>query len=105
MRHKKIDIPIQVQYYEIRIKEHLDAQWAAWFEGLTVTLEDDGNTLLSGPVADQAALHGLLKKIRDLGMPLVSVVSVQSKRSEQGEKMNQSTTSVSNIEMNNPQPS
>jgi len=59
--------------YEIRIKGHLNNRWAEWFEGLTITLEDDGNTLLTGPVVDQAALHGLLKIVRDLGMPLVSV--------------------------------
>jgi len=80
--------------YEIRIAGHLSPQWMEWFEGLTVTPEDDGNTLLSGPVADQAALHGLLKKVRDLGMPLVSVNQVQSSKtrpyqSKQGElKMN-----------------
>ncbi|MFZ5886600.1 MAG: DUF6326 family protein, partial [Chloroflexota bacterium] len=80
--------------YEIRIAGHLSAQWMDWFEGLTVTLEEDGNTLLSGPVADQAALHGLLKKVRDLGMPLVSVNQVQfdethQDHSKQGEmKMN-----------------
>jgi len=59
--------------YEIRVKGHLDDRWAAWFEGLTITLEEDGDTLLTGPVIDQAALHGLLRKVRDLGMPLVSV--------------------------------
>jgi hypothetical protein len=63
--------------YEIRIKGHLDDKWADWFEGLTITLEEDGNTLLTGPVVDQAALHGLLKKVRDLGMPLISVSPVE----------------------------
>ena len=56
-------------FYEIRIKGHLDDQWANWFGGLTLTLKEDGNTLLTGIVADQAALHGLLKKVRDLGQP------------------------------------
>ncbi|MGZ3623852.1 MAG: hypothetical protein ACXVB7_12240 [Ktedonobacteraceae bacterium] len=59
--------------YQIRINGHLGTQWTSWFGGLTITLEDNGDTLLTGPVADQAALHGLLKKVRDLGMPLVSV--------------------------------
>ena len=65
------------EYYEIRIKGHLDSQWTDWFEGLTITLEEDGDTLLAGPVVDQAALHGLLKKVRDLGMPLVSVCPLE----------------------------
>ncbi len=64
--------------YQIRIKGHLGRQWTDWFEGLIITLEEDGNTLLTGPVIDQAALHGLLKKVRDLGMPLVSVSPVES---------------------------
>ncbi|MBV6449853.1 MAG: hypothetical protein MHPDNHAH_00566 [Anaerolineales bacterium] len=72
-------------FYEIRIKGHLDEQWMTWFDGLTITLEENGDTLLSGPVTDQAALYGLLKKIRDLGMPLVSVIQIQTNRSEQGE--------------------
>ena len=59
--------------YEIRLKGHLDNRWADWFEGLTITLEDQGDTLLTGLVVDQAALHGLLKRVRDLGMPLLSV--------------------------------
>ena len=62
--------------YEIRVAGHLSPQWMDWFEGLTVSLEEDGNTLLTGPVADQAALHGLLKKVRDLGLPLLSVNQV-----------------------------
>jgi hypothetical protein len=63
--------------YQIRIKGHLDREWTDWFEGLTITLEEDGDTLLTGSVIDQAALHGLLKKVRDLGMPLVSVSPVE----------------------------
>jgi hypothetical protein len=61
--------------YQIRIKGHLGRQWKDWFGGLTVTLEQNGDTVLTGPVVDQAALHGLLKKVRDLGMPLVSLKS------------------------------
>jgi hypothetical protein len=86
------------EFYEIRLQGHLDAQWVTWFDGLTITLEENGYTLLSGAVADQSALHGLLKKIRDLGMPLVSVVRVQSNRTEQGEKMNPSTTSAKKLD-------
>ena len=63
--------------YEIRVKGHLNEKWAAWFEGLTITLQDNGDTLLTGPVVDQAALHGVLKKVRDLGLPLISINQVQ----------------------------
>ena len=66
--------------YEIRVKGHLDSRWAAWFDGLSLTNESDGTTLLCGPVADQAALHGLLQKVRDMGLPLVSVTQVQTRR-------------------------
>jgi hypothetical protein len=63
--------------YQIRIKGHLGPQWTNWFEGLTITLEDNGDTLLTGPVVDQAALHGLLKRVRDLGLPLISALRVK----------------------------
>ena len=65
--------------YEIRLKGHLDNRWANWFDGLTITREDNGDTLLTGPVVDQTALHGLLRKVRDLGLPLVSVIQVDPK--------------------------
>ena len=65
--------------YEIRIKGHLDNRWADWFDGLTITREDNGETRLIGPVVDQAALHGLLRKVRDLGLPLVAVIHVEPK--------------------------
>jgi hypothetical protein len=63
--------------YQIKIEGHLGQEWMEWFEGLTIMLEEDGETLLTGPVTDQAALYGLLKKVRDLGMPLLSVNRVQ----------------------------
>ncbi len=66
--------------YEIRIKGHLDDKRAVWFDGLIITREDNGETLLRGPVVDQAALHGLLRKVRDLGLPLVSVLHVEPKQ-------------------------
>jgi hypothetical protein len=69
--------PSQATVYQIRIKGHLGRQWTDWFGGLTITLEDNGDTLLTGPVVDQAALHGLLRKVRDLGMPLLSVIRVK----------------------------
>ncbi len=65
--------PSQPVVYQIRLKGHLGSQWTDWFEGLAIMLAEEGETLLTGPVADQAALHGLLKKVHDLGMPLVSV--------------------------------
>ena len=82
--HPKRD-PGGTMVYQIRVKGHLGPQWTDWFEGLTITLEEDGNTLLTGPVIDQAALHGLLKKVRDLGMPLVSVSPVEPSQADQSD--------------------
>jgi hypothetical protein len=68
--------------YQIRIRSHLGPQWTDWFEGLAITLEDNGDTLLTGPVADQAALHGLLRKVRDAGLPLLSMMRVEPEPKE-----------------------
>lgn len=62
--------------YEIRLKGHLDARWAAWFDGLTLTQDNNGTTVIRGPVIDQAALHGLLHKVRDIGVPLICVARI-----------------------------
>ena len=72
-KHAVNEYPDGTGRYEIRLKGHLDDRWAVWFGDVVITLEDNGDTLLTGPVADQAALHGLLKKVRDLGMLLLSV--------------------------------
>ena len=64
--------------YEIRVKGHLNSRWAAWFDGLSLSTESDGTTIIHAPVADQAALHGLLQKVRDVGLPLVSVTQLDS---------------------------
>lgn len=74
---------MMTQLYEIRIAGHLDAHWADWFDGWTMTSEEDGTTLLSGPVPDQPALYGLLRKVRDLGLPLVSVNQITVTLSQQ----------------------
>jgi hypothetical protein len=87
--------PPDLPLYEIRLKGHLDAQWMTWFDGLTIKLEENGDALLSGPVADQSALHGILRRVRDLGMPLVSVVQIDH---EKGERMNSSNTSAKKID-------
>ncbi len=69
-------------HYEIRVRGHLDDKWADWFEGLIITLEENGETLLTGSVVDQAALHGLLRRVRDLGMPLISVARVRPSQAD-----------------------
>lgn len=66
--------------YQFKIKGHLGQQWMDWFEELTISLDEDGNTLLSGKVVDQSALHGILKKIRDMGIPLLSVNPIDSRQ-------------------------
>ncbi len=73
---------VQSMVYQIRIKGHLGREWADWFESLTITLEDSGETLLTGSVVDQAALYGLLRKVRDVGMPLLSVNRVKTGQAE-----------------------
>jgi hypothetical protein len=65
--------PRELMVYQIRVTGHLGREWSDWFDGLSITLEDNGETILSGPVVDQAALHGLLRKVRDLGLPLLAV--------------------------------
>lgn len=70
--------PTEPIIYQIRVKGHLRADWTDWFDSLTITLEKNGDTLLTGPVVDQAALYGLLKKVRDLGMPLLAVICVEA---------------------------
>jgi hypothetical protein len=74
--------PKRQMIYQIKIKGHLDNDWSDWFEGLTITPVEGGDTLLSGPICDDAALHGLLKKIRDLGMPLISVNRIESDQAD-----------------------
>ena len=80
--HASIEDHHEPERYEIRIKGHLDDKWADWFEGLTITREDNGETLLTDPVVDQAALHGVLRKVRDLGMPLLSVSRVRPSQAD-----------------------
>ena len=76
-RRQPTSNPGQPPVYQIRIHGHLGRQWTDWFGGLTITPEANGDTLLTGPVVDQAALHGLLRKVRDLGLPLLSVMRLQ----------------------------
>ena len=77
--------PDQSMICHIRIEGHLGPHWSSWFEGLAVTLEDNGETLLSSPLVDQAALHGLMRKVRDLGIPLLSVVCIKAGQAETSE--------------------
>ena len=72
--------------YEIRVDGHLGTRWAAWFDGLAVTSESDGTTVLRGPIVDQAALHGLLQKLRDVGIPLISLRQVPPDKAPEGNR-------------------
>jgi hypothetical protein len=69
---------VAIVQYEIRVTGHLDTRWAAWFDGLSLTRADDGITVIRGPIVDQAALHGVLHKLRDIGVPLISVTQLRS---------------------------
>lgn len=71
---------VEAGQYELRLKGHLEPRWSAWFDGLTLTEDSDGTTVIHGSVIDQAALHGLLQKVRDIGLPLVSVTRVDLNR-------------------------
>ena len=79
-------IPPQSNCYQIRFKGHLGDQWSGWFEGFEITLEDKGATRITGPIIDDAELHGVLKKIRDLGLPLLSVNRIEPARKDSVEK-------------------
>jgi hypothetical protein len=78
--HASSDSRRELGQYEIRLKGHLEARWATWFGGVSLTQERDGTTVIRGPVIDQAALHGLLSKVRDLGLPLIAVTRVDPKQ-------------------------
>ena len=76
--------PLRAEHYVIRVKGHLDPRWSEWFEGMSVTQTESGETVLSGPVLDQSALHGLLARIRDLNLTLISVTRVEPKHPNEG---------------------
>ncbi len=70
------------EFYQITVKGHLNPSWADWFDGLTIAPLPNGSTVISGPVVDQAALHSLLRKVRDLGLPLVAVIHVEPEQAD-----------------------
>src|SRR5205807_7099470 len=84
--HASSDTRRELGQYEIRLKGHLESRWAAWFDGLSLTPESDGTTVIRGSVIDQAALHGLLCKVRDLGLPLIAVTQIEPKQIKWREK-------------------
>ena len=84
--HASSDTRRELGQYEIRLKGHLESRWAAWFDGLSLTQESDGTTVIRGSVIDQAALHGLLSKVRDLGLPLIAVTQVDPKQMKERDR-------------------
>ena len=84
-QHDTATTPNQAPLYQIRLKGHLGREWTDWFGGMAVALTADGDTLLTGTVADQAALHGVLRKVRDVGIPLISVNEIRQDQSQEGE--------------------
>ena len=84
--HTSTEVQDEPALYEIRLNGHLADRWASWFGGASIRLEDNGTTLLTCPVIDQAALYGLLKKVRSLGLPLLSVNRVESGKTDGGER-------------------
>jgi hypothetical protein len=78
---------VRQEVYQIVVKGHLDSEWSDWFDGLTITLVDNGETILSGPVVDQTALHGVLIKIRDLGLPLLSLTRIETGRENESNSL------------------
>ena len=84
--HPSSDTRRELRQYEIRLKGHLEPRWAVWFEALSLTQESDGTTVIRGLVIDQAALHGLLGKVRDLGLPLIALTQVDPKQMEGKER-------------------
>ncbi len=85
---KRQTLPVEHKVYQIRVEGHLNNSWSEWFEGLTIAHEADGTTVLTGPLADQPALYGLLIKIRDLGLPLVSVNRIEPDLEEELGQLN-----------------
>jgi hypothetical protein len=81
--HAPSDARHEAGRYEIRLQGHLEPRWAAWFDGLSLTHKRDGTTVIYGPVVDQAALHGLLAKVRDLGLPLIAVIQVDGTQADE----------------------
>jgi hypothetical protein len=78
---------VRQEIYQFVVKGHLDSEWSEWFDGLTITLVDHGETILSGPVVDQTALHGVLIKIRDLGLPLLSLTRIETGREHESKPL------------------